>query len=315
MITFTGKIDVKITRVITGFHTLDHALINRKGEMGLPIKTICEVAGPKGVGKSTFVYSLAGIVAKELKSNIALGDVEEHFDPEYVSQVLEHIGFDEKVYNSQHEADNEILQDLAVKLSEKSYSVGILDSIGAVSPISEDEGNLEDANMGRRALLMGKFARRIIKVFRSKETPTILFATNHVHPNMGFAGTSTSGGKVLEYLTSTRIRLSNKEIYDDGSYWLGGKIDNNTFGFSKRVFYVFCLAGYGLHPGLTAVRDCVMLDIAKESKTVKLEDKSYGFFKNMIKKFDDPELFAPFIEALKNHKKAKEEQDQEITQS
>jgi len=68
------------------------------------------------------------------------------------------------------------------------------------------------------------------------------------------------------------------------------------------VFFLFNLAGWGIHPGLTAVYDCLLLGLAKKERVVKLGDQSFGYMKDLIDGADDLEMFAPFIKALKEYK-------------
>jgi hypothetical protein len=265
---------------------------------------MCEVSGNPGVGKSTFCYALSALIAKELDSNVAIADLEDRIDEDFLRIVMGNVGFQGTVNNAEGDLDGEkiyAMLDLLEKgdKQKNTYSVGILDSIGAISPVSEVEGNPEDANMGRRAFLANKVSRKAIKLSNVKRVPYVVLATNHVHSVIGGRGTLTPGGKGKEYLSTTRIRLSVKEQFDDGSTLIGGKVDKNSFGYSKRSFYVFNVAGWGIHPGLTALQDCVLLGIATNSRVVKLGDKSYGYLKQIIAQADDQELFQPFLDALK----------------
>ena len=152
--------------------------------------------------------------------------------------------------------------------------------------------------MGRRAMLVAKLARRSIKISSKKNEPLVLFATNHVHQIIGGRGTLTSGGIVKDYLSATQLRISVKETFDDGSTLINGKVDKNSFGYGKRVFRLFNLAGFGIHPGLTALYDCISYGKAKLDRIVEMDGKKYGFIKKIIQQADDEELFEPFHAAL-----------------
>lgn len=297
-VTFEGE-ETVTHRVLTGFHTFDRAFQNRAGLIGFPVRGMCQVSGYSGVGKSTLVYTLSGIVGKNLERKICLADLEEHFDPAFMGAVLENAGYDGTVYIASGDLDHEKLEDMLAKLKTAGYSIGIVDSLGAISPVSEAEGGLEDSNMGRRAMLVARLARKSIRIGSSKKEPLVVFVTNHVHQIIGGRGTVTSGGVVKDYLSATHLRINVKQTFDDGSTLIGGKVDKNSFGFGKRVFYVFNLAGYGIHPGLTALYDCIMLSLAKLDRTVKMGDRNYGFVKKIIEQAEDKELFVPFVEALR----------------
>lgn len=290
----------KVTRVKTGWWSFDHAFVNRAGEIGFPVKALCELYGPTGSGKSTTVYSVSGKIASTLGGSIVLADLET-FDPEYATTVWVNSGFSGKVKLAEGKTDGEVLDDLVDALRKEDYTIGMLDSVGAISPIGEADGKLGEANMGQRARLMAQFCRKVVHVGRKREKPCVVFATNHVHAVIGGRGTTTSGGEVLHYMATVRIRISNKETFDDGSYIVGGKVDKNRFGYKGRNFSLFVLAGMGVHTGLTALHDCILLGLASCERTVKMDGKSYGYMNNILKGAEDAEIFAPFLQAINNY--------------
>lgn len=186
----------------------------------------------------------------------------------------------------------------------KNVQAAILDSVGAISPIGEQEGSVADANMGRRALLAGKFLRKAERsVQRWRDDNCNVFLTNHLHPNMGMAGQSTVGGKAIEYHCILQLRLYAQEKFDDGSLLDQGTIYKIRFRGDARNranFNVFIKAGKGVHIGLTAVFDCIGYEFAakeKQTGVITMGGKSYGRLSRMIEeKWDDPELFQPFID-------------------
>lgn len=295
---FIGEVK-PVYRVMTGWHSFDHAFQNRKGDLGFPVSTICEVAGPTGAGKSTLIYSLASKIAINLNSNVALVDLET-FDPDYMELIMNNAGYDGTVNIISSDKDGEALDELIKVMKGSDYSIGILDSIGAISPIAEEESEMEAANMGRRAKLLATLSRKMIHTERVRAAPTVLFATNHVHSVMGGRGTITSGGVTKDYIMTTRLRIAVKETFEEGGNLLGGKVDKNRFGFGKRPFYLFNLMGFGIHDGLTAVMDCIMCGLAERVRTIKLDGVSHGYLKDLILGYNNPDLFLPFKQALKN---------------
>src|SRR3989304_5915115 len=124
-----------VERLRTGWYSFDNAFINADGDIGFPIGKGLELYGPNHCGKSTLAYSLAGIIAKHQEEDIALADLE-GFDPDYLTAVLEHKGFEgtvEMIYGKDkkgNSTDEGILDELIQKLH-NNCCVGILDSIGA----------------------------------------------------------------------------------------------------------------------------------------------------------------------------------------
>jgi hypothetical protein len=182
--------------------------------------------------------------------------------------------------------------------------VGIVDSVGAISPISEAEGDLGAANMGRRALIMAQFTRKSLKLLR--DSNKVIFMINHSYPVIGGRGSESPGGEVKKYLASIRIQVRRKyvkgkyEEFPDGSYILEGTIKKNRWGYKDRTFNLFVLAGKGVHLGLTAMYDCVALKKATKDKVIKIGDTSFGRLKEIVDKAQEgnDEFFIPFFDAL-----------------
>lgn len=286
-------------RILTGLKSFDAAFENVRGDIGFPIGTMTEIFGPTGCGKSTLTFGLSGIIAKQLDTNIALADFE-GFDPEFMVTILENSDFNGTIYHLQDESDEKVLDKLVTKLGD-DCSIGIIDSIGAISPIAEREGDLGEANMGRRAKLMAQFSRKAINEIRTDRNRSI-FMINHVHQNIGGMGTTTPGGETTKYLSAVRMRVKRKEEVYDQSYVIEGTVTKNRFGYRDRKFYIFMLAGTGIHIGLTALYDCFVLGLAERAKVVKINGQSYGRLNNFLVAAHEGknEVFQPFIDLLAN---------------
>ena len=291
-----------IQRIVTGFHSLDTALSN-KNSLGIPL-TIYDISGYSGVGKSTMVLSLAGMIASTLQKNIAISPIEE-LDKSLMTSVLEMQGFDGEVHILLDENDEKTIDALLTDIALEETTVGILDSVGAISPIAELEADsIADMNMGRRAMLMAKLSRHILHIQRFRKSPLSFFMISHLHAVIGGRGSITSGGVVKNYLSKVRIRLSRKEDFEkDGSYILEGNVEKLSYGQGGRKFRIFCLAGRGLHAGLSAVVDCETLKLATRTNgVVKMNETSYGRITKLIEEAHagNDKVFKPFITALKD---------------
>ena len=293
-----------VKRINTDLYSFDHAFINREGEIGLPIGKGIEIYGATFCGKSTITYGLAGIIARTIGKDIALADFE-GFDPKFLETVLASTGFDNNIYCIQEEEDEEALDVLLSKLREDKYGVGILDSIGAISPVSESEGDLGETNMGKRAFLMAQFTRKALKIMRSGESKTI-FMINHAYPKIGGRGLDTPGGEVKKYLASIRIAVKRKYIkgkyeeFPDGSYIIEGTVVKNRWGLRDKSFNLFVLSGKGIHIGLTAMYDAINLGLAERGRTIKISGTIYGTMKEVVQQAHDgnDDFFIPFRDIL-----------------
>lgn len=323
MIKFIGDEFTATERVVTGLYSLDWALGDSLGNTGWPMRSLVELYGDKNVGKTTFSLSIAGILASRLDRTFSMFDLEGQ-SRETVGGVLEHAGFDgtvDYVLNVAKESSEKTAKRFVLKLYEEPQPIALMDSLGAFRPTANMEGELSDANMGVFARETGRLADWFIAALQRAENPGCVMWTNHEHPTFGsrIAGTDTAGGVKKKYLSQLRIRLkrtflkTNKDpgdkdsgsIVDFGESWLlGGRIDSSRFGYSKREFNVFCVAGEGIHHGLTAVFDCIVLGLADvsskkvtESVTVELDGKTYKMRK-MLEDRKDDEMFYPFVNAL-----------------
>ncbi len=293
-----------ITRIITGLYSFDQAFMSAGGKIGFPL-ALTEIAGPYSCGKSTLAYSLCGLLSVLLKkefvivgpTDITLADFE-GFDPDFLLAVLKHSGFDGNVKVIQEDTDGKVL-DALIDSIKGDYAFGILDSVAAISPVSEIEGEIEEANMGRRAKMMAQFSRKTMRILRVKSHKAV-FMINHVHANIGSFGTVTPGGVSKNYLSALILRVKRKEEFPDQSYIIEGTVRKNRFGYRNRKFYLFVLAEKGIHLGLTAMYDCFLLGLAERGKTIKIGDQKFGYLKGLVEKAHagENETFEPFIKLL-----------------
>lgn len=280
-------------KVPTGFYSFDRAL---KG--GLVVPAAYEIYGFTHVGKSSLAYALAGKVRDSGK--ILLADFE-HFDDEYLSKSLEANGYNGEVDEADTTTGEAALTDIRDALMNPDYQSAILDSVGALMPKAEIEGDVDlTAQIGMKPRLMSKMMRA--SMYALKRNAACFFVINHLHPIIGkYRGTSTSGGVAIHNLSAVRIKLKT-EKQDDTYSVVQGRIDKLRFGGKGSYFKFVIVPGIGVHPGLTAVQDCIWFGFAEEDRTIKMDGESYGYFKWMV---DDAiegnnEKFEPFIERLEH---------------
>ena len=316
-----------IERVLTGLWSLDRAL------GGGWAMTLYEVFGKKGVGKTTFSTSMAGIVSRELGKDIVYAPVE-HVDRDLMQSVLDSEGFEGSAYvlggkdmmkefmpeiktgKDWHISDEQLGDCFVSALRRDDIGFGIFDSLTAVSPIEEMESSSADKNMGRRARLSGVWARQILQSSRFREgglCPTTIWLTHESTVMGGYpsnTGTNTTGGEAKKNLSKIRIKLRKlpeptMSDLEDNAWVIEGITEHNNFFREKLKFYIVVLGGKGVHVGLSALYDCKMLKIASFGKSVTLGGEKFGNIRTLIEKahHGDDKVFQPFIEALKNPSK------------
>lgn len=313
-------------RVVTGFHSLDQALRADKETIGFPTRTFVEIYGPTGVGKSTLCTDLLGRMSVLLDNReIAYADLENQ-DEKMIANVLNNTGFRSKFHwvnppakkGGVDDRDEIILQTLLEYVNREEPCLGILDSVASISPTAEVQGDIGDANMGRRAFPMAQFCRRAVRILRSQDLESCIFLTNHWMEKMGTIGPVkqyvSPGGSVKENMCQVRMQVkipfvdyissgeSKIKAEWEGAWVLEGKVEKNRTGIEFEKFQVFIYGGWGVHQGMSALIDCLASGLATiKAGKAQMEGKDFGLLKKIIEKErDNSEFFTPFYNALRS---------------
>lgn len=288
-------------RMNSGLYTFDAAVGG-----GIPYRTSIEIAGFSFSGKTTLALYLSGRTALPDK-HIWIADLEPIQGSEHLLSNLGQAGFQGDVFftdvadeKGRPVSSEKRLDQLNEALFDERVAATILDNVTTISPVSEQEGSVGDANMGRRARIMGTFMRTATSRLAGVPQPCIAYIVNHLRPLMGVQGSNTPGGNAIHDQCATRIRLTPTRT--DTHWVLNGKIIKRRYWKvgATEEFLVVIVPGIGVHPGLTAVQECVELGLADKSKEgrVSFNARKYGFFSEMVKQAADPDMFRPFQEAL-----------------
>ncbi len=293
----------KIQRFNSGFFGMDLALSNPDDKNGFGTPAVLyEIYGNHSIGKSTFCWTLAA--ARNPNGNINIMDLEMQ-DPDRILRILAKNNFKGNVTFALEDSDESTI-DLAYKnLRDENTTALIVDSVGAISPISEREGEAGAANMGRRAKLMSEFSRKIIYSMRFRKEVPIVFLITHIHSSMSsFGGKVTAGGVTKDFISLVKIFFTVKEKFEDKATIIKGFTEKNRVGVRYQDFYLVYVPELGFHKGLTAVYDCILQEIATKSRTISMDGKSYGYMSKLIDSAleGDEELFVPFIQALEKRR-------------
>ncbi len=310
-------------RVVLPFHSMNVALSGiGESAFGFPTRNLVEVYGGTGIGKSTFVTSIAARLSKHLGDlEIAYLDLEGQ-DHNVISNALnmsEYSGrFRWVEITKGRPTDERLLDALLDTMVEEPPCIGILDSVAEISPTAEVEGDIGDANMGRRAFPMAQFTRQVTRALRMMEVPSVMFLINHQYEKMGAIGGAkvytAPGGVVKENLAKLRMKMSvpwvdyissgdgKKEGRWPEGWILEGKVEKNRSGVKNEIFQVFVYGGQGVHVGMSSVIDCLAAGLAevKSGGKVMMDGKDYGTLSKIIStKKDDGDFFVDFRNALK----------------
>lgn len=208
----TSSLDEKVEVIKTGSSELDRAL----DIGGLPRGRIVEITGEEGAGKSTLSLS---VIAQAQKDGLKAGyiDVEHALDRNRASEIG--VRFDEMAISQPDNAE-QALELLDTMVVSRIFGVIVLDSVAALIPKAELEGEMTDANIGLQARLMGKIMRKITGP-ASKGHTLVIFINQLRDKIGGFSPIPTkvgSGGNALKFYSSVRLdmrRTKNEKKGED----------------------------------------------------------------------------------------------------
>lgn len=200
---------VDIETIPTGALSLDIALGG-----GIPKGRIIEIYGPESSGKTTLAIHILTEAQKKGEA-VAFIDAEHAFDPTYAKN----IGLDiDNLYISQPDFGEQALEILETLVRSAAFGVVVVDSVAALTPRAEIEGDMGDSHMGLQARLMSQALRKITAI-ASKTGTTIIFL-NQLRMKIGVMfgnPETTTGGNALKFYASVRMDIRQKDkILKDG---------------------------------------------------------------------------------------------------
>lgn len=190
---------VVIDTVPTGAISLDVAI----GAGGFPRGKIVELYGPEGAGKTTVALTVAANVQKE-GGAIGFIDAEHGLN----RQLCDNIGIDpSKFVVFQPDSGEEAIEMVENMVKSQAFDMIIVDSVAAMTPKAEIDGDVEQHFMGLHARLMSRFMRRVAAI--TNEYGVMLVLLNQVRKNLAAYGTpdETTGGKAIKFYSSLRIEV------------------------------------------------------------------------------------------------------------
>ena len=289
---------VDIDVIPTGALSLDLAL----GVGGVPKGRIIEIYGPESSGKTTLALHILTEAQKKGEA-VAFIDAEHAFDPVYAKN----IGLDiENLYISQPDFGEQALEILETLVRSSAFGVIVVDSVAALTPRAEIEGDMGDSHMGLQARLMSQALRKITAI-SSKAGTTIIFL-NQLRMKIGIMfgnPETTTGGNALKFYASVRMDIRQKDkILKDGE----------VVGHSRKVKIVknkvappFKEATFDMIYPMGIDKESSILDAAVQTKVV---EKAGAWFK-----YGDTQLAQgkeATVQLLKEDKKLKEKIEKEV---
>ncbi len=296
-----------IDAVPTGCLSLDIAL----GVFGVPRGRIIEVFGPEASGKTTLAQHIVAEVQK-MGGVAAFVDAEHALDPDYARKIGVKV---DELFISQPDTGEQALEIVETLVRSNAVDVIVVDSVAALVPKAEIEGDMGDSHMGLQARLMSQALRKLTGAI--SKSNTVLIFINQIRQKIGvFFGNpeTTTGGNALKFYCSVRIEVRRAAQIKQGDKNIGNRVKVKVVKNKVAAPFQTCEFDIMYNEGISLSGD--LLDVSVERGIIKKSGNSYsygeeklGVGRENVKTFlrSDPKLMKKIREEiLDSIKKSKE---------
>ncbi len=288
----------KVEAISTGCLTLDVAL----GIGGIPQGRIIEIYGPESSGKTTVALHCVAEVQKK-GGTAAYVDAEHALDPIYASKLGVNL---DDLYISQPDSGEQALEIVETLVRSGAIDIIVIDSVAALTPQAELDGDMGDSHVGMQARLMSQALRKITAA-TSKSKCTLIFI-NQLREKIGVMygnPETTTGGKALKFYSSVRIEVRKADTIKDGSDIVGNHVKAKIV--KNKVAPPFKVAEFDIMYGTGISNMGCVLDLAVENGFIQKSGSWFSYNDEKIGQGRDKAM-----DFLKSHPEVFEEVDAKI---
>jgi recombination protein RecA len=254
--------------VPTGCLSLDLAL----GVLGVPRGRVVEIYGPEASGKTTLAQHIIAEVQK-MGGIAAFVDAEHALDPDYARKIG--VNVDEMLI-SQPDTGEQALDIVETLVRSNAVDVVVVDSVAALTPKAEIEGEMGDSHMGLQARLMSQALRKLTAIV--SKTKTVVVFINQIRQKIGIVfgnPETTTGGVALKFYSSIRIEVRRSAQIKMGEKIIGNRVKVKVVKNKVAAPFRTCEFDIMYNEGISLVGD--LLDLGTEYGVIKKSGNSYAY--------------------------------------
>lgn len=259
---------MQVEAVSTGCLSLDLAL----GVMGVPRGRIIEIYGPESSGKSTLAQHIVAEVQKT-GGLAAYVDAEHALDPEYAQKIGVNI---DELFISQPDTGEQALEIVETLVRSNAVDVIVIDSVAALTPKAEIEGDMGDSHMGLQARLMSQALRKLAAIV-SKSKTTVVFI-NQIRMKIGVVfgnPETTPGGNALKFYASIRIEIRRAAQIKQGEQIIGNRTKAKIVKNKVAPPFRTCEFDIMYNEGISTSGD--LLDVGTQLGVIQKSGNTYTY--------------------------------------
>jgi recombination protein RecA len=290
------KIDVET--IPTGSLSLDLALGG-----GLPQGRIIEIYGPESSGKTTLALHAVAEVQKT-GGVAAFIDAEHALDPEYAARIGINL---DTLLISQPDTGEQALEIVETLVRSSAVDIVVVDSVAALVPRAEIEGDMGDAHVGLQARLMSQALRKLTGVISKSKTTVVFINQLRIKIGVMFGNPeTTAGGQALKYYASVRMDIRGSEQIKDGDVSIGKHVKVKVV--KNKVAPPFKVAEFDImfNEGISTAGDLIDLAVKyglviKSGAWYAYKDEKIGQGREAAKQYlkDRPDLIKVLDKAIR----------------
>jgi recombination protein RecA len=265
---FGDSIKSDVDAVPTGCLSLDIAL----GINGVPRGRVIEIFGPEASGKTTLAQHIIA-EAQKMGGIAAFIDAEHALDPDYASKIGINI---KELLISQPDTGEQALEILETLVRSNAVDVVVIDSVAALVPQKEIEGDMGDSHMGLQARLMSQALRKLTGIISKSKTVVIFI--NQIRMRIGiFFGNpeTTTGGTALKFYSSVRIEVRRAAQIRQGDKIIGNRVKCKVVKNKVAAPFRACEFDIMYDEGISVAGD--LLDTGAALNVINKSGNSYSY--------------------------------------